>query len=137
MRLEITRKADLALRAMQVMAASDEPVKGKELAETIGTTVAFIAQVMKPLVDQGWVESDRGPKGGYLLVGDTSNISVLELIESIEGPTQDGRCVLKGTPCPVTEHCALHDAWTRAQSALLTELSTIPINDHLTKKVGP
>ena len=127
MRLEITRKADLALQALRVLAARDRPMKGRRLAETIGTTVPFIAQVMKPLVDHGWVDSDRGPTGGYSLTANLSEVSVLELIEAIEGPTVDGRCVLQGTPCPVTDHCALHDAWTRARTALLAELGKTPI----------
>ncbi len=135
MRLEITRKTDLALRAVHVLAASDEPMKGKVLAETIGTTVPFIAQVMKPLVDQGWVESDRGPRGGYSVTADPGEISVLDLIEAIEGPTATGKCVLQGTDCVVTEQCALHDAWTTARSALLAELASIPITNESPKEM--
>lgn len=135
MRLEITRKTDLALQAVRLLAATDEPIKGRVLAESIGTTVPFIAQVMKPLVDQGWVDSDRGPKGGYSVIADPRQISVLELIESIEGPTETGKCILQGTDCPVTNQCALHDAWTRARSALLAELGHIPIANESPKEM--
>lgn len=135
MRLEITRKTDLALQALRVLVAGDEPMKGKNLAGAIGTTIPFIAQVMKPLVDQGWVDSDRGPKGGYSVTVDPNEISVLELIEAIEGPTDTGKCVLQRTDCPVIDQCALHDAWTRARSALLAELSNIPITDHSIKEM--
>jgi len=122
-RLEITRKTDLALQALRVLAETENPVKGKDLADRIGTTAPFIPQVMKPLVDVGWVGSDRGPTGGYRLSADLTRTSVLSLIEAMEGPTVDGRCVLQGTPCPATDRCAMHDAWTRASAALLVELS--------------
>lgn len=127
MRLEITRKTDLALAALRALAAREEPVKGKDLASEIDTTAPFIVQVMKPLVDQGWVDSDRGPLGGYRLSVDPQSVSVLELIELVEGPTDDGKCVLQGTACPRLDNCALHDAWTRARAALLAELAATPI----------
>ncbi|HKZ29057.1 MAG TPA: Rrf2 family transcriptional regulator [Acidimicrobiia bacterium] len=121
MRLEITRKADLAIRAVQALRDGVQR-KGADLAEVIGTTPQFIAQVMKPLVRQGWVTSEPGPIGGYSLRSDPEDISLLGLIEVIEGPTVDGRCVLRGIPCPPFEPCVLHDAWTRARNALLDEL---------------
>lgn len=123
MRLEITRKTDLALQALRVLAETENPVKGKDLADRIGTTAPFIPQVMKPLVEAGWVGSDRGPTGGYRLSADLTRTSVLALIEAMEGPTADGNCVLQGTPCPAIDRCAMHDAWSRARAALLTELS--------------
>lgn len=127
MRLEITRKTDLALQALHVLVETEDPVKGKDLADRIGATAPFIPQVLKPLVAAGWVQSDRGPTGGYRLSVDLTKTSVLSLIEAMEGPTADGRCVLRGTPCPVIDHCAMHDAWTRARAALLNELSRTPI----------
>lgn len=127
MRLEITRKTDLALQGLRALAATDDPLKGRELADKIGTTAPFISQVMKPLVDNDWVSSDRGPTGGYRLSVDLTKVSVLALIEAVEGPTNDSRCVLQGTPCPVVDQCAMHAAWTRARSALMSELSSTPI----------
>lgn len=132
MRLEITRKTDLALQALRVLAETKNPVKGKDLADRIGTTAPFIPHVMKPLVDVGWVGSDRGPTGGYRLSADLERTSVLSLIEAMEGPTADGTCVLHGAPCPATDHCALHDAWTRASTALLKELSSTHIVESTT-----
>ncbi len=128
MRLELTRKTDLALKAITRLDRTGGLIKGADLAETIGTTTAFIAQVMKPLVAHGWVASEPGPTGGYRLATDTTQISVLDLIETVEGPTVDGRCVLRGTPCPVVEKCALHDAWNRARGALLKELSATRVS---------
>jgi Rrf2 family protein len=128
MRLEITRKTDLAMRAVQALRDGVQQ-KGADLAEVIGTTPQFIAQVMKALVDQGWVTSEPGPTGGYTLRTDPDEISLLGLIEAIEGPTVDGRCVLRGIPCPPLEPCALHDAWTRARNALLDELQKTSLSE--------
>jgi Rrf2 family transcriptional regulator, iron-sulfur cluster assembly transcription factor len=136
MRLEITRKADLAVRALGVLHSTDR-MKGSDLAERIGSTPAFVAQVMAPLVRNGWVRSDPGPTGGYELAAAIEGISMLDVIEAIEGPTVNGRCVLRGGPCPTDENCALHDAWIRARGALLAELAAIPLTAVLpTKEVS-
>ena len=129
MRLEITRKTDLALKAMLELGRSDALHKGSALAELIDTTSPFIGQVMGPLVREGWVASVPGRNGGYRLSIDLGDVTLLQLIEVVEGPTENARCVLRGTPCPPIEPCALHDPWTRARTALLRELALTSLSD--------
>lgn len=136
MRLELQRKTDLAVRAMTTL-DGDARIKGPDLADTIGTTPAFIAQVMMPLVQRGWVQSDPGPTGGYRRVVELTSVSMLDVIEAVEGPTVTGKCVLRGGPCPTDENCALHDAWMRARSALLDELAAIPLTAALEPEEVP
>ncbi|MBK5268376.1 MAG: Rrf2 family transcriptional regulator [Acidimicrobiia bacterium] len=130
----MTRKTDLALQALRVLATARAPVKGKDLAPLINTTTSFIAQIMKPLVDADWVKSDRGPTGGYRLAVDIAPISMLSLIEAVEGPTINDKCVLQGTPCPIVDQCAMHEAWIRGRSALLRELAKTPVLDATTQE---
>lgn len=66
MRLEVTRKTDLALRAMRALQPGGTK-KGKDLALLVGATDHFLPQVMSPLVRRGWVVSEPGPRGGYRL----------------------------------------------------------------------
>ncbi|MBW1789967.1 MAG: Rrf2 family transcriptional regulator, partial [Deltaproteobacteria bacterium] len=104
---------------MIVLGRSKERHKGNQLAEGIDTTAAFIGQIMAPLVREGWVESLPGRNGGYRLNTGLEDVSLLDLIEAVEGPTENDRCVLHGPPCPPIENCAMHDPWTRARTALL------------------
>ncbi len=122
MRLEVTRKSDLAVRAMRVLAEAPGRVKGPALAESVGSTSGFVPQVLHPLVRQGWVRSDPGPLGGYSMAVDPGSVSVLAVIEAIEGPTDSGRCVLAERPCDSSGTCALHVPWLRARAELLREL---------------
>ena len=123
MRLEITRRADLATRALLALHATDGRIKAADLAQRIGTTAGFLSQAMTPLVSQGWVGSEPGPSGGYRLLADPADISVLAVIEAIDGPTDTTRCVLETRPCASTGLCALHRPWLRARTQLLAELS--------------
>lgn len=127
MRLEVTRKADLALRALRVLVASGSLRKGVELADTLGTTAAFLSQVVAPLARAGWVRSVPGPRGGYEATERSADVSVLELIEAVEGPVETGRCVLRPQPCPADLPCALHDAWMPARDALVERLAATPV----------
>lgn len=126
MRLEITRKSDLAVRALCALSEAGR-TKGSQLAKLTGTSQAFIAQVLAPLVQEGWVDSEPGPTGGYRLAVDISKLSMLQVIEAVEGPTVNGKCVLRGGPCPTDENCALHDAWLPARDALVERLAATPI----------
>ena len=127
MRLELTKRTDLALRAIDHLHSNGDVADGRSIARSIGTTVNFLPQVLKPLIAAGWIKSTPGPGGGYTLERDLNTISVLDVIEAIEGPTDLGRCVLRSAPCPNPEPCALHSSWTRARSALLTELDAMSL----------
>ena len=127
MRLEITRRSDLATRALIELARLGRRTKSSELAEAIGTTPGFLSQAMTPLAAQGWVRSEPGPAGGYALTADLADVSVLDVIEAIEGPSDAGRCVLEDRPCGSAGPCALHQPWQRARTQLLDELSNSPL----------
>ena len=127
MRLEVTRKSDLAVRSLQALAASHERIKGPELAALVGSTSGFVSQVVTPLVRAGWVRSDPGPTGGYSLAADLDDVSVLAVIEAIEGPTDSGRCVLADRPCDDGGTCALHIPWQRARTQLLAQLDGMSV----------
>jgi Rrf2 family iron-sulfur cluster assembly transcriptional regulator len=121
-RLEITRRSDLASRAVVVLSRNGGRMKSTALAEALGTTAGFVPQVLGPLVERGWIVSVPGPTGGYESAVVLDRLSVLDVIEAIEGPTTTGRCVLADRPCNVDGQCALHQPWSRARAGLLDEL---------------
>ena len=128
MRLEITRRADLATRALVELAERGTKTKAADLAEKIGASPGFLAQAMTPLVTRGWVRSEPGPSGGYVAAADLSEVSVLDVIEAVEGPTDTAQCVLEDRACSGGGPCALHQPWSRARSQLLRELDATPLS---------
>lgn len=128
MRLEITRRSDLATRALLALIASGDTLKSAELAERVSTTPGFLAHAMLAPVRQGWVQSVPGPRGGYRATLDPRTVSVLEVIEAVEGPTDTGRCVLQNRACGEHGVCALHATWSFARADLVGRLSSIPLS---------
>jgi len=127
-RLEITRKADLATRALLELVTVGRRSKATELADRLGTTPGFLSQVVSPLAARGWVRSDPGPSGGYVATVALDEVSVLDVIEAVEGPTDSGRCVLQDRVCAGDGPCALHAAWSHARTQLLTELDGMALS---------
>lgn len=127
MEINLQRKTDLAIRAIESLAAEGDRIAGSRLAAEVGATPQFLLHVMHPLKQSGWVDSTRGPNGGYRLEVEPTGISVLDVIEAVEGPVANDKCVLRGGPCPRSELCALHEPWSRARNALIAELATTPV----------
>ncbi|MCL1595402.1 MAG: Rrf2 family transcriptional regulator [Actinomycetia bacterium] len=124
MRLEMTKKSDLALKSLRCIGDSDgDLIAGKWLADKLDITTHYLPQVISPLVKAGWVTSTPGPNGGYRLVSELDKISILEVIEAIEGRIEDQGCVQRGIPCPEFDLCALHEPWQNAREAMLKELA--------------
>lgn len=122
MHLEVSNKTDLAFRALAHLHQMGGVSSGSEMAVAIDTTIGYLPQILKPLALAGWIAGTPGPGGGYRLEARLGELSVLNAIEAVEGETASNRCVLRGTPCPAQEQCALHTSWLRARGALLAEL---------------
>ena len=130
MRLEMTKKSDLALKSLRCIGDSDEElVAGKDLAAKLDITTHYLPQVIAPLVKAGWIKSTPGPRGGYRLIVELKSVSVLDVIEAIEGRIEDQGCVQRGIPCPEFDLCALHKPWQAARDAMLDQLASASIED--------
>lgn len=127
MRLEVTRRSDLAVRVLHQLARAEGRTKGSALADAVATTPGFVAHVMAPLVRRRWVSSEPGPSGGYRLEVDLAEVSLLDVIEAVEGPTDTDRCVLADRTCDAAGTCALHVPWRRARAQLLDELAATAV----------
>jgi Rrf2 family protein len=128
MRLEVTRKADLATRVLLELSARGKRAKSAELADALGTTPGYLTQVVAPLAGRGWIESEPGPTGGYRTTVTLADVTVLDVIEAVEGPSESGRCVLEDRTCAGGAQCALHLPWSRARAQLVAELARTPLS---------
>jgi Rrf2 family iron-sulfur cluster assembly transcriptional regulator len=128
MRLEITRRADLAVRALVLLASTPRRWKAPELADALDTTTGFATQAIGPLVKAGWVRSCPGPTGGYVAAVRADDVSVLDVVESVDGATDAGRCVVADRACDAATPCSLHVAWGRARAELTRSLADTPLS---------
>lgn len=124
MRVELTKRADYAIRAVVALAAAapDERLSVRRIAADRAIPVRFLPLVMTDLVRAGLVEGMAGRTGGYRLARPSNAISLLEVIEAIEGDSRRTTCVLRGGPCNVNGVCDVHEVFAATQAAMLREL---------------
>jgi Rrf2 family transcriptional regulator, iron-sulfur cluster assembly transcription factor len=129
MRLELTRRADYAVRAMLALAAgkSGQVTTGRDIADQMAIPVAFLPRVMADMVAAGLVRSTTGRSGGYVLARSAEEIALLEVIEAVEGDSRRTTCVLRGGPCGQDGHCQVHDVFFAAQDALIERLRGVTL----------
>src|SRR5262245_21392168 len=121
MRVELTRRADYAARAMLALA---DPDAGSPLsARTIPASMAFLPQILRDLAVAGLVESRMGRNGGYSLTRPAREISLLEVVDAVDPTPRTRICVLRGGPCGLVGHCAVHDVFSDAEDAVRSRLS--------------
>lgn len=124
MRLELTKRADYAIRAVVALAAAapDRRLSVRQMAAEHAIPVRFLPQVMADLVGAGLVEGLTGRVGGYRLTRPAAAISVLEVIEAVEGDSRRRTCVLRGGACRVGGACDVHHVFAAAQDGLIRQL---------------
>jgi Rrf2 family protein len=130
MRLELTRKGDYGVRAMLALAGttSDQLTAGR-LAEATGIPPSLVPRLMGDLIRAGLVANRRGRNGGYRLARPSAEVSLLAIIEAIEGDGRRRTCVIRGGPCRREGPCDVHDAFYRAQEAVFGTLAEISLAD--------
>jgi Rrf2 family protein len=124
-RLELTHRGDYGIRAMLALARTPDgrPVSVSTIAADHRIPVRFLPSAMADLVAAGLVEGTTGRTGGYRLARRASTISLLDVIEALEGDPRRTTCVLRGSACQVAGICDVHTVFAAAQEALLERLA--------------
>jgi len=89
-----------------------------EIAEKMGLSVNYLRQVLRVLTRARLVLSSPSPTGGYELARPADTITILEIVEALEGPLAPADCVLRGGPCHWEDVCPMHTIWSGALRAL-------------------
>ena len=98
---------------------------------TQGTTLPreFLAKVFQQLVKGGILTSAKGRGGGFALARPTHEISLLQIIDAIDGPAVCDRCVVGLEQCNDTMRCPQHDLWKPIRQRLKDYLQTTTLAD--------
>ena len=123
--MQITRATDYATRVMIYLATLPPGVKAQKvaMAKAADVPASFLSKLLQRLVGAGLVASSRGTGGGYELAGDRRHITLLDILEAIEGETRLNACLAYGPSCDHKSWCPAHPVWQQAQKALTDVLS--------------
>lgn len=110
--LRVTKLTDYATVVLTVLAARpSEILSASDLAEHSGLEPPTVSKVLKPLAQAGLVEGLRGVHGGYRLSRDAADITLIEIVEAMEGPLAMTECSQSDSHCGIAHQCGARANW--------------------------
>ena len=124
MGLRLTNAADYAVRAMLHMACLPEEgvALRSDIARIEGIPSSFMAKILRGLVKAGLLRSTRGVHGGFALARPTTEISLLDIVEAIEGPLGIVDCTQEPCACELADECPAQPVWADVQTQMANVL---------------
>ncbi len=122
--MQITRQADYAVRAVLYLSSLNNGRRAptSRIAREQHIPPSFLAKIISQLSVAGVVQTSRGARGGVSLARPALDISLLEVIEAIDGPITLNECVHNSAACVFGEECPVKEVWCHAQSNLVEQL---------------
>lgn len=125
----IRRNTDYGLRALVYLAREgvNNAIPVRNIAEEEGVSEDFLRKIFQTLAEAKIVRSHRGSKGGFSITKEAKDISVLEVMDALQGPIAINRCFLGKDSCPNFNKCQLKDRLIIVQEGLQDFLGSISI----------
>jgi Rrf2 family protein len=131
--MQITRQADYALRAMLYLAQLQPNVRAatSQIAAKQSIPPSFLAKIISQLSIAGLIHTSRGARGGVSLARQPEEITILEVVEAIDGPISLNECCSAPETCLFGENCPLRPLWCEAQSGLVERLRSTTFSQYV------
>jgi Rrf2 family protein len=145
--LQITRQADYAIRTILYLAkvSPKQPVATRQIAKEQNIPPSFLAKIVSQLSLVGLLHTSRGATGGVLLSRPHHMISLLEVIEAIDGPITINECAGDRGKCSMCVSCEIRPIFCEIREELVSKLRSytfdkilgnnpVPIDEELGSK---
>ena len=125
MSIIFSRECEYALQAVMYLAVKQpgDIVSIKDLTEKLDIPFHFLAKILQDLTHKGLLVSHKGPAGGFGLARPAQRITLLQIIEAIDGDKFMHDCVLGYAQCSQDNQCALHEQWAQSRESIVAMLS--------------
>jgi Rrf2 family protein len=123
--MQITRQADYAVRAVLYLAQLGPGARAStaQVSREQKIPPTFLAKIVAQLAVAGLLRTTRGAHGGIALARPAETLSVLEVVEVIDGPMALNDCVLDPAACELSDNCTVRAVWCEAQADLARRLA--------------
>ncbi len=130
--MRLTAKSEYGVLAMIDLAVNygEGPVSARGIAERRAIPARFLEQLFVALRRAELVVAVRGARGGFALARDPHDITVLDVVEALEGPLRASVCdTERGVECTQSGACAAAPVWMRATTALRDVFASTTLAD--------
>ena len=131
--MQITRQADYAVRAVLYLAqlGPEQRAATSQIAQEKQIPPSFLAKIVSQLSVAGLLQTSRGARGGVSLARAPQDISVLEVVEAIDGPILLNECVASSSVCVFGDTCPMRPLWCDGQAELVGRLKSTTLDKFL------
>lgn len=131
MALRLTNAGDYAIRSMIFIASlpEDAVVLRSEICESQKIPSSFMAKILRSLVRAQLLRSTRGVNGGFSLAKNPAEITLLDVLEAIEGPLSLTDCVPTPEECAHSANCPANTVWAKVQDSIKKILNGTTLED--------
>lgn len=123
--MELSRVSDYAIRAVLYLTLKERSCKTIEIAEAMVIPKAYLSKVLQELARRDIVRLKAGVGGGVELIADPADLTVLRIIEAIEGRFAFNRCIYAPGECQLENKCPLHKFWEKAQDLFIENVGMV------------
>ncbi|MBI4181080.1 MAG: Rrf2 family transcriptional regulator [Chloroflexi bacterium] len=129
--MRLSQRADYAMRMMVDAAcmSSDQRMTIGKIAQRQDVSESFMAKIATQAAAAGLVVTQRGTGGGLVLSQPADTITMLQIVEAIDGPLAFNRCTVEPSLCPRFNKCAVHLIWEKAQQQFKELLSNTLLSE--------
>ncbi len=133
--MRITTTSRYGVRALFDVAyhGGGQPTQIKDISRRQKISQRYLEQIFNKLLKAGLLKSRRGPRGGYMLARDASEISVGDIIYAAQGPIVPVRCLASEDPdkahCHILDGCVTRHVWKETQKILVDYYNSVSIAD--------
>ena len=130
--MKISTKGRYGLRILLDIAlyrVGDKPRMIREIASNQEISEKYISRLIIELRKAGMVKSIRGSKGGYRISREPKEITLLDVVEVMEGPVSIVDCVSARDCCPRIASCVTREIWTELNNQIREALQKITLQE--------
>lgn len=131
--MHITLETDYAIRIVDCLVRNPGRMGAKMISEKSHVTLRFSLKILRKLVSSGIIRSYKGAQGGYEIARPADEISLNDILETIEGPYVFNRCLRDDHICTRinSEQCPYHHVFHNLSEQVQTHLKAITIGSLL------
>lgn len=126
-----TKTGEYAIRAVLYLARQprEKLVMSAEIAKSEDIPAHYLAKILQRMAKFGYVDSFKGRGGGFLITELALNSSILEIVERIEGPVINLKCVTGLKECSEEHPCPLHNEWAQVRDRIFQLISSRSVRE--------
>ncbi len=126
-----TKTGEYAIRAILFLARQPKGtlVMSSDIAEKEDIPSHYLAKILQRMAKFGYVDSYKGRGGGFKITNLAKKSSILEIVERVEGPVINLKCVTGLKECSDEYPCPLHEEWTELRNRIYNLISSRSVEE--------